>query len=264
MIATPDVPKYHGRESFAAYFEVLKTAMDTDAVHLPKLFVAGPIKRVGHLIIYIVLHFCWINWLLFFSSTLAPITSSKASMIRIGVSDRRSLCRCQVIACSFLLYCRFLPRGKCVKAKGRRQISGNSNITVKRKLGWRWQLAWDWCARLLNCMTWASFIASSLPGTSWYRCRLHWTPLRKRWSLWTWAWQRDGHHRSGNTNWDKTKAWFNQWIMVKKAFLHRNQFVPLAGTIKYSSKRTLTRHNVGPADDFISVIYIVAELISGK
>jgi serine/threonine protein kinase len=39
---------------------------------------------------------------------------------------------------------------------------------------------------------------------------------------------------------------------------------PFVGTIKYSSKRALTRHNQGPADDFISVIYIVAELISGK
>ncbi|KAF7636149.1 Protein kinase domain-containing protein [Meloidogyne graminicola] len=44
----------------------------------------------------------------------------------------------------------------------------------------------------------------------------------------------------------------------------RNKHIDLVGTRKYSSKRALTRHVQGPADDFISVIYIVAELISGK
>ncbi|CAK5053713.1 unnamed protein product [Meloidogyne enterolobii] len=44
----------------------------------------------------------------------------------------------------------------------------------------------------------------------------------------------------------------------------QNKQNDLVGTRKYSSKRALTRHVQGPADDFISVIYIVAELISGK
>ncbi|KAI3410031.1 hypothetical protein GPALN_006395 [Globodera pallida] len=40
--------------------------------------------------------------------------------------------------------------------------------------------------------------------------------------------------------------------------------VRFAGTVKYSSERALNRRTVGPADDMISVIFIVAELISGK
>uniref|UniRef100_A0A915LTP8 Protein kinase domain-containing protein n=1 Tax=Meloidogyne javanica TaxID=6303 RepID=A0A915LTP8_MELJA len=44
----------------------------------------------------------------------------------------------------------------------------------------------------------------------------------------------------------------------------QNKQNDLVGTRKYSSKRALSRHVQGPADDFISVIYIVAELISGK
>ncbi|KAL3096067.1 hypothetical protein niasHS_005826 [Heterodera schachtii] len=40
--------------------------------------------------------------------------------------------------------------------------------------------------------------------------------------------------------------------------------VRFSGTVKYSSLRALNFRTVGPADDLISVIFIVAELISGK
>lgn len=66
--------------------------------------------------------------------------------------------------------------------------------------------------------------------------------------------------------WDpEDKSDFCHKILYKNInIIRRRLATPFAGTVKYSSKRAMTRHNVGPADDFISVIFIVAELISGK
>ncbi|VDM50900.1 unnamed protein product [Toxocara canis] len=41
-------------------------------------------------------------------------------------------------------------------------------------------------------------------------------------------------------------------------------FVPFIGTLRYSSVRAHRGHEQGPSDDIISVIYMVAELISGR